>query len=354
MNDENSLGQPDSSELLGEGKEQTDKQASAPNPDEKKKQKLQGSFKRVHERSDKFSHEWDLKREAKKLGMEVEEYRRWYELSSESSNWLPRFCRWAGFGDKKLWDVLQLIIVPVILAGGAYYLQDAAKQREQAASIEKANQDTLVKYLDQMAELLQKGLLKTKSDSEKFVIAQAKTVIALQSLNSTPTKQHLVIQFLAAANLYTLDGKKGILYKAKMSKANLKKADLSSANLFNAVLLEADLSDADLSNANLLKADLRGANLSKALLFNAGLSNAILSFAILSDANLLKADLSFAMLPYANFRGADLNNTNFEGANLLNAHLEGARNFSESQVSEAKLCNTTLPNGEVRNRDCGK
>lgn len=290
MNDETPAKQTDSSEALKGEKEQSDNKA-APEPDEIKKLELQESFKRVHDRSDKFSHEWDLKREAKNLEMEVEEYRRLYELSSTPSKWLPtwlsRLWQWTGIAEKKGWDVLQLIIVPVILAGGAYYLQDtakqreqvqqeAAKQREQAAAVEKANQDTLVKYLEQMAELLQKDLLKTKTNSETFIIAQAKTVIALQSLD--PKRQHLVIQFLDAANLNTLDGEKGILYEARMSKANLNQADLSQA-----------------------------------------------------------------ILSHAYLEGAYLSNANFFGANL-----------SETQLFKAKLCNTTLPDGKVSNRDCGK
>jgi uncharacterized protein YjbI with pentapeptide repeats len=468
MNDEKSAEQPDSSELPGGEKEQTGNKASVPktNNNEVKKQELQDSFKRVHERSDKFNHEWDLKREAKKLDMKDEEYRNWYELSSKPLTWRSRFWGWTGFGEKKLWDILQIVIVPGVLAWGALYLQDSSKQREQAIADDKANQDTLVKYLDQMAELLQKGL-KTKPNPETLIIAQAKTVIALQALD--PKKQHLVIQFLDAANLNTLPGEKGILHEARMSKANLNRADLSWANLSKADLDEAKLSEASLSGANFSKAnlgranlsgsDLSGANLSKAdlneaklinakltdanlneakligadlskskfmgaKLINANLNDANLSNADLSNANLFGAklfgaklisaslngaslkeanligaiflganlngaDLSFDELVNANFSdakliktnlsnaklnfaklsnaklsnanlndakliGADLSNADLSAANLSNANLEGAKNFSKTQKNKAKLCNTTLPDGKVSNRDCGK
>jgi uncharacterized protein YjbI with pentapeptide repeats len=437
MNDEKSAEQPDSSELPKGKNELTDKQASAPEPDEVKK--LQESFGRIYNGPNKLRHEYDLRLEAKQLGMEFEEYRCWYELSSESSNWWPRFWRWTGFGEKKLWDVLQLaasVAVPIVLATGTYYLQEnakqreqatqeLAKQREQAAAFEKVNQDTLVKYLDQMAELLQKGLLKTKLNSETFIIAQAKTVIALQSLD--PKRQHLVIQFLDAANLNSLDGKKGILHQARMSKANLIKADLSfaklsfaklsGANLFSAdlsgailngadliyadlsganlskanisgtILFEtnlkgSDLNNADLSHANLKGSDLDNADLSMANLSKANISGVNLSGANLSGANLIKADLYSAALIGADLREADLTKANLIGASFNNANLKDATligaKFNGPKVSwnpdianlydaetlskialqaglfGAKLCNTTLPDGTVSNRDCGK
>jgi hypothetical protein len=336
MNDEKSAEQPDSSELPGGEKEQTGNKASVPktNNNEVKKQELQDSFKRVHERSDKFNHEWDLKREAKKLDMKDEEYRNWYELSSKPLTWRSRFWGWTGFGEKKLWDILQIVIVPGVLAWGALYLQDSSKQREQAIANDKANQDTLVKYLDQMAELLQKGL-KTKPNPETFIIAQAKTVIALQALD--PKRQHLVIQFLTAANLNTLD-MKGILYQAQMSEANLNKADLTSADLSGSNLSMSNLSGAGLGDAELIGTDLSGSNLSGA---------------DLSGANLIKTNLIRSNLSDANFFGADLSRADLNDANLSNAILFGTT-LSETQLDSAKLCNTTLPDGKISNRDCSK
>ena len=41
------------------------------------------------------------------------------------------FWRWTGFGEKNLWDFLQLLLVPLILAGAGYGLQEYGKQRDQ-------------------------------------------------------------------------------------------------------------------------------------------------------------------------------------------------------------------------------
>jgi hypothetical protein len=128
MNDENPADQTDSSKAPKTKKEQPDNKAAS-EPDEVKK--LQESFGRVYNGRDKLRHEYDLRFEAKQLDMEIEEYRRWYELSSKPPTWRSRFWQWTGFGEKKVWDVLQLLIVPLFLLWGTNSLQDNAKQREQ-------------------------------------------------------------------------------------------------------------------------------------------------------------------------------------------------------------------------------
>jgi hypothetical protein len=113
MNDENSAKQTNPSKLSKEKKGQKDNKSAASEPNEVKK--LQESFDRVYNGPNKLRHEYDLRFEAQQLGMEIGEYRRWYELSSESSTWYYRFWRWAGFREKKLWDFLPIIIVPLVV-----------------------------------------------------------------------------------------------------------------------------------------------------------------------------------------------------------------------------------------------
>jgi hypothetical protein len=140
-------------------------------------------------------------------------------IIKERNLWWKRFGEWVrtgedGWNEKKPWDYLQLLLVPLALFIVASWFQWFTKQQEQLAADnkamqelqvagDKAKQETLTKYLDQMSDLLQKGLLKSKRDSEIFIIAKAKTAVTLQSLD--PVRQHLVIQFLAASNLNTLD-----------------------------------------------------------------------------------------------------------------------------------------------------
>lgn len=145
---------------------------------------------------------------------------------------------------------------------------------------------------------------------------------------------------------------------ANLSSANLEASDLWRANLNRSILISANLESADL-----LGASLKGANLEKAMLRGADLGGANFTGASLGDANLVGANLSGASLARAflggaNLAGADLGGANLEAAelfsanfegthlgetNLVNANLEGAENLTRTQVEQAKLCSTKLP-----------
>ncbi len=84
---------------------------------------------------------------------------------------LVGFWCWTGLGEKKLWDFFQLLIVPLVLTVGGSILQARNSDREDRIAAEKNKQDILVSYLDQMDDLLQKGLRKTQVNSEIFIIA---------------------------------------------------------------------------------------------------------------------------------------------------------------------------------------
>ena len=258
-----------------------------------------------------------------------------------------------------------------------------------------------------MADSLKDGLLVAKPGSKEFIIAQARTVTAFQSLDKK--RQSLLIQYLTGAglNYASIDLKKDkngnvligtddrvLLYRARMVKIDLKNSDLSSAVLIGANLSaanlgcvpldskerrhcsdlretdlrDANLSDADLSNANLSSADLSSADLSSTHLLDANISNANildanLSNADLSNAFLRDAVLSHADLSYANINSAVLSDTDLSYADLSGADLSGAvlinvdiRSFQPQpgEADDLLLCNVVLPK-EIKidpNRDC--
>jgi uncharacterized protein YjbI with pentapeptide repeats len=271
--------------------------------------------------------------------------------------WRWQIWQWTGLRDKKRWDILELLIFPLGLVLATSLLQQCTKERELQVSDDKAKQETLVKYLDQMSELLKDGLLKSSFNSEKFIISQAKTVTALQSLDAK--RQHTVIQFLAAANLNKLNGL-GLLYEAHMSKAELSGSDLSGATLVSADLsrarfAHANLGGVNLNGANLSEADFSHAELGGATLERATLHKANLSCAELGGAKLIGADLGHSTLWFTRLNGAILSGSDLKNADMLgvsltgvkldNADLRNAKNVTQWQIGSALLCKTKLPTG---------
>ena len=169
---------------------------------------------------------------------------------------------------RALWDWLQLLIIPAILAiaGFAFTLttsrnerrateqrskdeQKAAEQRnktERDIALNNQREATLQDYIDKMSELLlEKKLRESQPKDEIRNIARVRTLTVLSRLDSNRKKS--VLQFLHES---------GLINKNKCI-INLDGANLTSANLSEANLNSANLSGANLTSANLSEANLR-------------------------------------------------------------------------------------------------
>src|SRR5215217_6561096 len=312
------------------------------------------------------------------------------EKEPRKQPWRSRLWEWTDFGEKTLWDWLQLLsalAIPVVLAVAGFWFTAWQGERQQAIEDQRANveravedqraQDTALQaYLDQMTELiLEKNLRDSKEESEVRTLARARTLTVLGRLG--PDRKRSVVQFLYEsylirkgnliidlenADLSGAELRLDTLSEADLSEANLSEANLSYAKLFEADLRAAKLSDANLNYATLTYANLNYASLIEAELKGANLSNATLAFATLAFATLLEADLrgadlssadlSEADLSYANLNKADLRGANLSNATLLEvdlsgANLSGAKGVTKRQLEaeSVKLENTIMPDG---------
>ena len=272
---------------------------------------------------------------------------------------------------KTLWDWMQLLFIPVVLAVAGFWFnhreRDIEQQRVEAdreISFDNQREAALKEYIDKLSELLlQENLGKSEQESEVRKIARVRTLTVLPRLDSR--RQRSVLQFLYEASLINknnpivdlqgADLTDVFMYYIDLHGAMLYKVDLSGAGLRGANLSEADLSDASLGvNYKILSVDkygdpddvkttrtyLGGANLSGAILRNTDLSGAYLH-----RANLSKAVLDGANLSEANLTEANLNEASLTGANLSEANLTGAK-VSPEQLNKAKsLSGTTMPDG---------
>src|SRR6266566_3766496 len=70
--------------------------------------------------------------------------------------------------EKTLWDWLQLLIIPLVLAVGALLFNRANSLTEQKVSLDKQRQDLLQAYIDKMSELLLKEHLDERTTDGKL------------------------------------------------------------------------------------------------------------------------------------------------------------------------------------------
>jgi hypothetical protein len=104
--------------------------------------------------------------------------------------------KWTGFLTKTLWDWMQILIVPVVLAIGGFWLNHIQKSREERSTemrkrveqeIAADNQRAaaLQAYIDTMSELLfEKGLRESQPEDEVRIIARARTLSVLRGLDA--------------------------------------------------------------------------------------------------------------------------------------------------------------------------
>jgi uncharacterized protein YjbI with pentapeptide repeats len=288
---------------------------------------------------------------------------------------------WTGFGDyspsdhdyvrgKTLWDWMELFIIPVVLAGGAFWLQRSERTVERIAAEDRAKLEreiatdrqqeaALQAYLDRMEELLLSGKLREGNSEEAWNMMRVRTLTVLRGLNAA--RNAIVLRFLrdvelagkqdsrlfVAANLEGAD-----LKGVNLSNTNLEHARLDGANLEKAFFIGANLQDAIMPDTNLERAHLRHTDLKGAVLSNARLQSAALYKAILQNANLKDANLQGADLQNADLEGANLDGANLEDANLRGVNLQGASlrktNLRGARVSAEQLATVKFLEGVTR------
>jgi hypothetical protein len=192
--------------------------------------------------------------------------------------------RW-GFRGKTVWNWLELFIVPIVLVGIGLLFemqqadrQEATEEQQQALAEQRAQDEALQAYLNQMSSLLlEKHLRTSKEDSEVRSLARVRTLTVLRRLD--PGRKADVMYFLMEAELIqSVEGRGPII--------RLGGADLSGTDLSAVQFSVVDKHFYKITGASLVGADLRSADLSGANLYRADLRNAILIYADLSGANL--------------------------------------------------------------------
>jgi uncharacterized protein YjbI with pentapeptide repeats len=249
---------------------------------------------------------------------------------------------WTGFPNRTLWDWLQLLIVPAVIAAGGIWFNRQQQQRELESAKQRAQDEALQAYLDQIGKLLLENDLRNSREKNQVceTLGRARTLTVLRRLD--PGRKRSVLDFLYEADLIK---RIGLVTPAPPFYIGLgspdfeySAADLSGADLRGAVLRGADLSGKR-NGANLSGADLRGADLSGVFLGCATLRGADLSGAVLSPARDRPntSDLQEADLRYTCLVGTDFSEANLQEANLSGAYFRRPEGSTQQYVAQLKV-----------------
>lgn len=213
--------------------------------------------------------------------------------------------QWTGFGEHKspqgdlvpakaLWDWLDLLIVPFVLAVGAFLLDGSRKRSERVIENDRQKQQILDAYFAYISDLLLEKHLTEDSDSNYArELARTRTLTALRLLDGKRKAQ--LLQFLYEARLIDeepviqLNGADltgALLDEATLSGAELRGIYFSGASICRAYLVRADLRGSDFSGADFSATDLTDARLVQATLDRANLKTAILTNSDITDVDL--------------------------------------------------------------------
>jgi hypothetical protein len=298
---------------------------------------------------------------------------------------------------KTLWDWLQLLIVPLVLALAAFALNAAQSDRDReqekrradqerrleerraardrASAEDRAREETLRTYIQQMSDLITRHGVQSsrgQAGADTATLARTLTLVALRRLDGA--RKGLVVQFLLEGGLITADTAweatpQGLrrfgcfpviprggrpqdvvdpCARLKDAPLSLKGADLRDAVMPSSLSLFADgrgpaaapfrtraavLDDADLRNADFHGGSLMAVSFDRTDLRGADFTRATIDGASFADSCLSEATFARAV---AGFLPADFAKTAGSRVDFSNASLERA-SFAGARLTEVKL-----------------
>jgi hypothetical protein len=218
--------------------------------------------------------------------------------------WLGYNVSWTGFGSsfdsenknvsaKTLWDWLDLLIVPAILALGAWLLDGSRKASEDRLEADRQRQKILDDYVEHMTKLL---IERTDRNAGLVQIAaRSRTLVALRVLDGGRKAQ--VLQLLYEAGFIGRPNPFVNLIGADFSDAQLDKALLEKAQIRGAYFNHASFRGANLTQADLIGCDFGQADFTGAITHETVFRQAMLQNAVITKAQREAADVEEALLP---------------------------------------------------------
>ena len=112
---------------------------------------------------------------------------------SKQKGFLNRPRAWAG--GKTIWDWMQLLIIPFVLTVGGLLFSTYQHNTDQQRALDQQQATILQTYIDNIQDLLlNHKLLKSKPYDDAAILARARTLTALQGLDSE--RRGVLVKFI--------------------------------------------------------------------------------------------------------------------------------------------------------------
>jgi len=231
---------------------------------------------------------------------------------------------WTGFGQymsdgksiapKKLWDWMQLLVVPASLAIAALVFTYFQQKKEQTLNLDKGRQEVLRDYMDQMTNLVLKQRLRRSIPHRRVAaLANSRTMAALRELDGN--RKGLVVKFLIDLGPTTTESEE---QNPSLEFTVFSNMDLRDAKLRHLNLDRVKFHDTELLNADFAYAKMKGMMITGRSTLDQKWQNA---FNIVNNRRLVKC--KWKDFSRVDFCGVRLSSCDFRGANLRGAKLDG-------------------------------
>lgn len=194
---------------------------------------------------------------------------------------------WTGFSSapikadhtskKLLWDWLDLLLVPLILVLGAFFLENSRRKSELDTEADNQRQVILDNYFEKVFHVVSEtneSILEI-SQTNRYLI-RSRTLSALRQLDGH--RKAVVLQFLYELGLI---GKDPVIV--------LNGADFTNSYLDNCTLMSCELRGGDFSGSSIREANLRGADLCACNFTNVDFSKTDMTGSNLEQSIIVKA-----------------------------------------------------------------
>ncbi len=235
------------------------------------------------------------------------------------------FPEWTGFQDKKAWDLIELLIVPLFLAIGATIFSQLQRNTEIQIETERQRESSFQTYIDRIKDMIVE-LYTSETDLDTLGnIGAAYTRATLQGLDAK--RKVMLLEFLYHTQLIGWAEK-------PFGERQLQLIFLGENADFSGLIAQAsygpmltlcgvNLAQVNLSNSKLIGLDFHKAYLSSCNMSNSSIASVDFSDADMSGINLYNTQMGEgvffdrAELRFANFKNADLRKVNLNNVNSI-------------------------------------